>query len=223
MCVLSEGILDCGVQVDHSRFFTMAMWMTHFCQYRWPYIYACSAILIVLKPGLGSFILEQLRDDYPLAYIFSVAVAPFSLGETPLQHYNTLLCLSWQQTYSDAVLLFQNDYVLQQAQKSTRAEKGAGRHSSEDVSVGEMNRHISQTLCNSFLPIWRAKQKWVHVNCHIYEYLYNYAIYIVECIYSSMHSYVWTVNKLLWKKTSLVVTQGAPIVRDVSPCGYIVS
>ena len=117
------------------------------------------AILIILKSGLGSFILEQLRDDYPLAYILSVAVAPFSLGETPLQHYNTLLCLSWQQTYSDAVLLFQNDYVLQQAQKSTRAEKGAGRHSSEDVSVGEMNRQVSQTLCNSFLPIWSAKQK----------------------------------------------------------------
>ena len=105
--------------------------------------------------------MEQLRDDYPLAYILSVAVAPFGLGETPLQHYNTLLCLSWQQTYSDAVLLFQNDYVLQQAQKSTRAEKGAGRHSSEDVSVSEMNRQISQTLCNSFLPIWSAKQRWV--------------------------------------------------------------
>ena len=39
---------------------------------------------------------------------------------------------------------------MQQARKSTRAEKGAGRHSSEDVSVGEMNRQISQSLCNSF-------------------------------------------------------------------------
>ena len=122
-------------------------------------IHLGSVILIILKSGLGSFILEQLRDDYPLAYTLSVAVAPFSLGETPLQHYNTLLCLSWQQTYSDAVLLFQNDYILQQAQKSTRIEKRAGRHSSEDVSVSEMNRQISQTLCNSFLPIWSAKQK----------------------------------------------------------------
>ena len=42
------------------------------------------AILTILKSGLGSFIMEQLRDDYPLAYILSVAVAPFSLGETPL-------------------------------------------------------------------------------------------------------------------------------------------
>ena len=171
----------------------MAIWVTHFCQYMPVYvtIHLRTAVLIILKPGLGSFILEQLRDDYPLAYIFSVAVAPFSLGETPLQHYNTLLCLSWQQTYSDAVLLFQNDYVLQQAQKSTRVEKGAGRHSSEDVSVGEMNRHISQTLCNSFLPIWSAKQKWVHVSCHIYICHIHVYIYILICIcYILSHTYI---------------------------------
>ena len=103
--------------------------------------------------------MEQLREDYPLAYILSVAVAPFSLGETPLQHYNTLLCLSWQQTYSDAVLLFQNDYVLEQAQKSAGVKRGTGRPRNEGVSVEEMNRCIGQTLCNSFLPIWSAKQR----------------------------------------------------------------
>ena len=119
------------------------------------YYYSC----FHAPTGLGSAILEQLREDYPLAYILSVAVAPFSLGETPLQHYNTLLCLSWQQKYSDAVLLFQNDYVLEQAQKSAGGKRGTGRPRNEGVSVEEMNRCIGQTLCNSFLPIWSAKQR----------------------------------------------------------------
>ena len=111
---------------------------------------------LLSSKGLGSAILEHLREDYPLSYILSVPVAPFSLGETPLQHYNTVLCLSWLQDYCDAVLMFQNDCVLQQTQKYL--SKGApGRRGSESVSLEDMNRHISHTLCNSLLPVWSAK------------------------------------------------------------------
>ena len=111
--------------------------------------------------GLTSAILEHLRKDYPLAYILSISVAPFSLGETPLQHYSTLLCLSWLQTYSDAVVLFQNDAVMEQARKYLAGGdiRGASRGGGEMVSVEDMNGHISQALCNSLLPIWSAKQR----------------------------------------------------------------
>lgn len=112
--------------------------------------------------GLSSALLEHLREDYPLAYNITVSVAPFSFGETPLQHYNSLLCLSWLQSYTDAVLLFQNDSILEQVQslfsigKCSRVTKNK-----ESVSIDDMNKHISNTLCNSFLPVWDVKQRWI--------------------------------------------------------------
>ena len=129
--------------------------------------------------GLSSTLLETVRDNYPLAYILSVAVAPFSLGDTPLQHYNSLLCLSRLQSYSDAVLLLQNDIIMNQVRRLMSDSKGSGggggasrgRRSgvgaSGDVGVAQdvpvsledMNKNISQVLCNCLMPIWSAKQR----------------------------------------------------------------
>lgn len=139
----------------------------------YPYnVDVCPYIIV----GLSSALLESVRDNYPLAYILSIPVAPFSLGDSPLQHYNSLLCLSWLQTYSDAVLLLQNDVVLSQAQQlllDSRGSGGGGGASKgkrasggrenvlqdEPVTLQDMNKRISQVLCNSLLPIWSAKQR----------------------------------------------------------------
>ena len=128
--------------------------------------------------GVGSAIVEQLREDYPLSYILSIAVAPFSRGETPLQNYNSLLCLQRLQTHTDAVILFQNDHILAQAQKSFHrplkpglggsqsAAVALGRSASAgggggSISVDDMNTHMSNALCNVLLPVWSASQKLV--------------------------------------------------------------
>ena len=50
-----------------------------------------------LLAGLGSHLCESIRDDYPMAYIMSAVIGPHVSGESPLQHYNTLLSLSWLQ------------------------------------------------------------------------------------------------------------------------------
>ena len=129
--------------------------------------------------GLSSALLESVRDNYPLAYILSVAVAPFRLGDTPLQHYNSLLTLSWLQSYSDGMLLLQNDVILNQAQRFILDSKGGGGGGGASrgkrtgavpgreggmvqdvpVSLEDMNRNISQVLCNCLMPIWSAKQR----------------------------------------------------------------
>ena len=44
--------------------------------------------------GLGSRVLEAIREDYQLQHVVSGVVAPFSSGDTPLQHYNALLSLT---------------------------------------------------------------------------------------------------------------------------------
>ena len=111
---------------------------------------------------MGSAILKQLREDYPLSYILSIAVAPFAYGETPLQHYNSLLCLHTLQNHADGVLLFQNDDVLTQVEKfnsKLATASGRGSYATGNVSIEDMNRYVSHTLCNALLPIWNSKQK----------------------------------------------------------------
>ena len=138
---------------------------------------------------MGSAIVEQLRDDYPLSYILSIAVAPFNRGETPLQNYNSLHCLHRLQAHTDGVILFHNDHILAQALKSFNrplnqsavtlrrsASAGSGSGGSGSggggggsgagggggsISVEDMNTHTSNALCNVLLPVWSAKQKLV--------------------------------------------------------------
>ena len=114
--------------------------------------------------GVGSAIVEQLRDDYPLSYILSIAVAPFSRGETPLQHYNSLFCLHRLQTHTDGVILFQNDHILTQALKSVSGALKTMASPSGGISVEDMNGYISNTLCNVLLPIWSPNYKLVSHN-----------------------------------------------------------
>ena len=122
------------------------------------YCYCLHDVLKLLtSPGLGCALLERLRDDYPAHLLLSIAVAPFASGETPLQHYNSLLCLSWLQQYADAVLLFQNDLILKHVSKSA-AKAGDPLGTSVSVSMEDLNGHISHTLCNSFLPLWSSER-----------------------------------------------------------------
>ena len=44
--------------------------------------------------GLGSRLIEALRDEYGLSHLMSCAFAPHASGESPLQHYNSLLTLA---------------------------------------------------------------------------------------------------------------------------------
>ncbi|XP_063076322.1 tubulin delta chain-like isoform X2 [Engraulis encrasicolus] len=43
--------------------------------------------------GLGSRLCEEIRAEYPVSHLLSVSVVPHQSGESPLQHYNTLLSL----------------------------------------------------------------------------------------------------------------------------------
>ena len=54
--------------------------------------------------GLGSLLLEELRDEYPNHYLTAAALCPFGAGELPLGHYNSTLALSYLQEHSDALV-----------------------------------------------------------------------------------------------------------------------
>ncbi|XP_064646130.1 tubulin delta chain-like [Lineus longissimus] len=105
--------------------------------------------------GLGSHLAEVIRDEYPMNYLLSGVVAPYKSGESPLQHYNTLLTTAHLQRYSDGIILFQNDEVLYQLSKKSR-DGGVG------ISFSKMNEQIASCLCGTVLPIDTLSPKRYH-------------------------------------------------------------
>lgn len=91
--------------------------------------------------GLGSRLLEALRDEYPKATILSVCVAPFSSGDTPLQYYNMALTLSTVSDCSDAAVFFANDDLLWRA-KILRRQAAALRASSSAMSTAAIRAQL---------------------------------------------------------------------------------
>ncbi|KAG8443465.1 hypothetical protein GDO86_012024 [Hymenochirus boettgeri] len=102
--------------------------------------------------GLGARLCEEIRDTYPAGYILTVTVAPHESGDTPLQHYNSLLCLAWLQRYSDGIILFQNDEVMRRAGEIGVKKVLTVSGVEPPVSLPAMNSHISSCLAGLLYP-----------------------------------------------------------------------
>eukprot|EP00002_Diphylleia_rotans_P021665 TRINITY_DN4222_c0_g1_i9.p1 TRINITY_DN4222_c0_g1~~TRINITY_DN4222_c0_g1_i9.p1 ORF type:complete len:496 (-),score=74.64 TRINITY_DN4222_c0_g1_i9:181-1668(-) len=118
--------------------------------------------------GLGCRIVEELRKDYPRHYILSVAVAPFTKGETPLQNYNSLLSLTTLQRSADGILLFHNEELMRVLTKSKMFGRGTNPKgplttgpppASIKVSLEDLNNYIALCLCGLFFPLKIRKEK----------------------------------------------------------------
>ncbi|XP_066538466.1 uncharacterized protein [Hoplias malabaricus] len=93
--------------------------------------------------GLGSMLCEKIRDAFPTSHFLSVSVVPHQSGESPLQHYNTLLSLSSLHGCADGVLLFYNDQALSRRRLSTRSSD----------TLSDMNSNIVSSLAGLLLPV----------------------------------------------------------------------
>jgi len=102
--------------------------------------------------GLGSLLHQKLRDEYPMNYILSCAVAPHEGGESPLQHYNASLCLASVHETSDCVLLFENDEVLLKSRAVCGRKEDRKTGASEPVSLVQSNQYIAQCIAELILP-----------------------------------------------------------------------
>lgn len=117
--------------------------------------------------GLGSRFIEEIRSEVPLAFILSIAVAPHLSGDSPLQHYNTLLATSWLQKFVDGIVMFQNDVVLEEAESLAQkgAPKGAGKPCASSTSLQAMNSYIAECLANALMPT--DKRQGVCTKCSV--------------------------------------------------------
>lgn len=96
--------------------------------------------------GFGSRLCAELKDRYPVAYLMNVAISPLSSGESPLQTYNELLSLASLQQDSDAVVMFENDEVLDLVDSHKSA-------SPQPASFDEMNSYIAECMQNILSPV----------------------------------------------------------------------
>ncbi|KAI4885566.1 hypothetical protein NFI96_016859 [Prochilodus magdalenae] len=95
--------------------------------------------------GLGSRLCEQIRDEFPVGHILTVSVVPHQSGESPLQHYNTLLSLASLHRCADAVLMFYNDHALSRA--------GPQQRSGPPGSLSAVNAYMASCLAGLLLPV----------------------------------------------------------------------
>ena len=111
--------------------------------------------------GLGSRLGEELRESYPKNFMASVSIAPFGQGDTPLQHYNSLLCLHRIYQSMDGVVLGSNADVSRaiESLKNQRNAAGAGAASmaSSATPAGNMafagiNTYLSAAFADVFGP-----------------------------------------------------------------------
>jgi len=107
--------------------------------------------------GLGSRILESLRDELGCRFLASAAVAPFSQG-SPLQSYNTVLSLAHIDEYADMAIIFHNEDITQSLLKEGKMKK----LDQARIGFGEINGVIGRALAGALFPLQLGKRKWRH-------------------------------------------------------------
>lgn len=53
---------------------------------------------------MSSRLLVELSEDFPLSSMRAFTVFPLFRGENPMQHYNSILSLSYMQEYCDSIV-----------------------------------------------------------------------------------------------------------------------
>ncbi|XP_018576125.1 tubulin delta chain-like [Anoplophora glabripennis] len=94
--------------------------------------------------GVGSFIIEQLRNDYPNKHIVNSIVLPYVKGEIVTQSYNSLLALAHLYSLADSTILFENERLHYTCKYALDAE---------DVDFSHMNTIIAQQLAALYQPL----------------------------------------------------------------------
>ncbi|KOO36032.1 cryptic tubulin [Chrysochromulina tobinii] len=105
--------------------------------------------------GLGSLLLQELRDEHPRHYLTAAAMCPFAAGELPLGHYNATLALSFLQEFADAIILFDNTQLLRHLTSSAAVQSHAASHSSQQparLDMKHLDAYVGSGLAGLTFP-----------------------------------------------------------------------
>nr|XP_033331876.1 tubulin delta chain-like [Megalopta genalis] len=98
--------------------------------------------------GIGSFIVQLLREEYSTKPIITTTILPFSFGEVCTQYYNTLFTLAKLYDHTDMNIIIENEQVHDICKNLLK--KSA-------TSLNDMNEIISEKLLAVFQPINNSK------------------------------------------------------------------
>ena len=105
--------------------------------------------------GLGSLLMQEVRDAYPRHYLTAAALCPFGAGELPLGHYNATLALSYLQEFADATLLFDNTQLLRQLASAAATQSHSAAHSARPparVCMRQLDAYVARGLAGLTFP-----------------------------------------------------------------------
>ncbi|XP_028841556.1 tubulin delta chain-like isoform X3 [Denticeps clupeoides] len=102
--------------------------------------------------GLGSRLCEEIRAEFPAGHILTASVVPHRSGESPLQHYNSLLGLAALHRSADGMLLFHNDQSLSSSGVPAPGRSGFCNGLPQG-SLSPMNVHIASCMAGLLLPV----------------------------------------------------------------------
>ncbi|XP_013394040.1 tubulin delta chain isoform X2 [Lingula anatina] len=98
--------------------------------------------------GVGAYITQCLRDEYPHSFIMNQVVWPYNTGEVIVQNYNALLTLSQLYLYSDALLIMENDKIQKICSQLLNIKH---------ISFQDMNTVIAHKLASFLQPTVRTE------------------------------------------------------------------
>ncbi|KAL3695660.1 hypothetical protein R1sor_009736 [Riccia sorocarpa] len=61
--------------------------------------------------GLGAYLVEALKDEFPSSFILCYCIWPYESGEVIVQNYNVVLTLSHLQSFADGIIILQNEQL----------------------------------------------------------------------------------------------------------------
>ncbi|MCO5561962.1 hypothetical protein L7F22_015588 [Adiantum nelumboides] len=94
--------------------------------------------------GVGSYLLEVMKDEYPSCHILSHCIWPVE-GEVSVQYYNVLLSLAHFQDLSDGLLLMKNEALMSTCKKVLGIQR---------PSFDDMNDVGARALASLLLPAY---------------------------------------------------------------------
>ncbi len=109
--------------------------------------------------GLGSKLLQEIRDHYPKPYLLTQSVAPSAKGDSPLQNYNSILAIESLQEYADCIVWKENDELTRtiaywKAKQHKTRKLGGGSIQSllQNITLKDMNHAAAMDLIGLVLP-----------------------------------------------------------------------
>lgn len=109
--------------------------------------------------GVGTKIIELIRDEYPSKFITNIIVLPFEKGDVITQNYNAILTLAKLYDIADNTIMLQNDKILEISRKVLPKK---------EIQLADMNQIIAQQLTSVLQPINSNSfsQMISYLSCH---------------------------------------------------------